>query len=55
MEEKIETTGMIGSYRFIMGLYCDNGQENENYRDYSGYTRVIMGLLYRDNGKEHGV
>ena len=30
----------------ILGLYCDNGKENENYRDYWGYIGIISGKEY---------
>ena len=42
----------------MLGLYWDNGKENENYynglyRGYIGLYRVIL-ELYWDNGKENG-
>ena len=31
MEKKMETFGLIGLYRDILGLYWANGRENGNY------------------------
>ena len=35
----METVGIIGA---ILGSCCDNGTENGNYRDFRGYTRVML-------------
>ena len=53
----METTGIIvvfiGIIGFILGFYWDNGKENGNYRNHSGFYRdyrVYIGS-YSDNGK----
>ena len=34
----------------------DKGKEHQNYRDFRGYIRIVLGSilgLYRDSGKEN--